>query len=217
MKNIIHTPAYIPQEKIQEIKHYYDEVVNDSFSNGPKSNPKLKKQMQGCWDRPLRLENRDNPVHQLLEKLRNDFGNFEIHCSSIRYQAYPFGPHSDIRDSQWLKDYRYKFNRGYTFLIPLWWQKNYTAGTGFFSCPPADDEPLYEDCYDLLPQHAESERKMIEKNFSVKKIVKWQQPGDLIAWMNFQWHCSLGPDDVTYSDKKWVKEFISIETAYPKK
>lgn len=215
MDDIIHINNYVSIDNIKKIKHFYDVVINDTFSNGPKENLNLKNGMQGCWDRPLRLENPNNPLIPVIQKLHKEFGAFEMHDASIRYMAFPFGPHTDIRDTKWLQEHRNNYNRGYTFLIPLSWKENYQPGTGFFSCPPNDDEELYGENLEWLPEHSEK-GKNIEKNFSVKKIIKWQQPGDLIAWKNFQWHCSLSPVGYVYDSKDWVKEFVSIETYFPK-
>lgn len=215
MEDILYKPNYVPYDEIVKIKHFYDKIINDSFSNGPKENLNLENGMQGCWDRPLRLERSDNPIISVINNLHKEFGAFEIHEASIRYMAFPFGPHTDIRNTAWLKAYRKNYDRGYTFLIPLSWKEGYQPGTAFFSCPPDDAEPLYEECLEWLPKYSEK-GKIIERNFSVKQIIKWQQPGDLVVWKNFQWHCSLSPQGYVYDSKKWVKEFISIETYYPK-
>ena len=214
MEDIIHKIDYVSLDDITKIRRFYNFVVGDAFSGGPYSSEHLKNGMSGCWDRPLRLENNDNPLLPVMDKLHKEFGDFKIHTASVRYMAYPFGPHSDIRDTKWLQEYRKNYNGGYTFLIPLAWKKNYQPGTAFFSSPPDDNDPLYAECSEWLPEH--HEKSKIERNFGVKKLIKWQQPGDLVAWKNFQWHCSLSPEGYVYDPKKWVKEFISIETYYPK-
>lgn len=215
MDNIIHKTDYVSLDDVKKIRRFYNAVIDDSFSGGPYSTEILKNGIAGCWDRPLRLDRGDNPLLPVIEKLHEEFGAFEIHTASVRYMAFPFGPHTDIRDTEWLKKYRKDHDRGYTFLIPLSWKKEYQPGTAFFSCPPDDAEPLYEECLEWLPEHSAT-GKSIEKNFSVKQIIKWQQPGELVAWKNFQWHCSLSPAGYVYDSKNWVKEFISIETYYPK-
>jgi len=50
------------------------------------------------------------------------------------------------------------------------------------------------------------------KNYGVKRLVPWKHPGDLVAWMNYQYHGSLMSKDYPYNDNEWCKEFISIET-----
>jgi hypothetical protein len=57
------------------------------------------------------------------------------------------------------------------------------------------------------PQYQEE-----SKNYSVRQILEWQCPGDLIAWENFQFHCSSQLGSWQYDRTAWVKEFISIET-----
>lgn len=215
MEDIIHKISYVSHEEVKKIKHFYDITINDKFSNGPKKNIKVEGVSEGCWDRPLRLDNNNNPLITVINKLHKDFGNFEIHTASVRYLAFPFAPHTDIRDTSWYQNYRKKYSRGYTFIIPLWWNHDYQAGTAFFSCPPEDDQPLYEEYNDCLTQYSDV-GKVAGKNFGVKKIIQWQSPGDLIAWKNFQWHCSLSPRGYSYNLEKWVKEFISIETGYLK-
>lgn len=201
---------YISRQTALHIKDYFDNVINDSFSNGPKVTNKFTHKYSGCYDRPLRLERNDNPLHLLLEKLKKDFGDFYMHDGSIRYMNYPFGPHTDVVDQTWLLEQRQKTNSdGYIFLIPLWWEPKYTAGTAFFSSPPQREESLYIEHQNILPVASDSKDT---KNFSIKQIVYWKNPGDLIAWKNFTWHSSLAPRDYNYSHNKFCKEFISIET-----
>ena len=130
--------------------------------------------------------------------------------SSIRYQAYPFAPHSDIKNIEWLLGNKSQgYTEGYTFLIPLWWDENCNPGTAFFNNPAKLSELHYTEAQDVLPEIVDNSNI---KNFSVKEIVNWINPGDLIAWKNFQWHGSTCSHSYQYSTKKYCKEFISIET-----
>ena len=215
MADIIHKENYISAEQVSDIKNFFDKKIRDKLSGGPHKADQLEAGLEGCWDRSLHYELSDNPIHKVIDKLVKDFGGFHVHESSIRYMAYPFVPHSDIRNSEWLLEQRQNFYPGYTFLIPLWWREDYNPGTAFFSSPPEANQDLYIQQQDILPKFSEQHKKQA-RNFGVKEIVKWKSPGDLIAWKNFQWHCSLSQKDYQYSDTSWCKEFISIETAYPK-
>jgi hypothetical protein len=212
-KKIIHKKNYISSEFVNQIRSYY-ERINDSLlaSRGPWTFERAKLGYQGCWDRQLHYEKSDSPIHQIVSKLKEDFGDFFIHESSIRYLSAPFLPHSDIRNNNWLKELQSNGCRpGFTFLIPLWWKKGYTPGTAFFNSPANLDEPLYSDMLDILPNYSESSKEEA-RNFSVREIVKWESPGDLIAWENFQWHCSCHHGHIEYNKQTWAKEFVSIET-----
>jgi hypothetical protein len=213
LKKIIYKENYISTDLVDQIRAYY-ETINDSLlaSKGPFPTEKSKLGWQGCWDRNLHYEKLDSPIHQIVYKLKEDFGNFFIHESSIRYLSAPFLPHLDIRNSDWLKKLRDSDRRpSFTFLIPLWWKKGYTPGTAFFNSPPNIDEPLYSDMLDMFPNYSEQFEKE-STQFSVREVVKWQSPGDLIAWENFQWHCSCHHGNIEYNKQTWAKEFISIET-----
>lgn len=215
MENIVYRKSYIPSALLDEIKNFY-KVLNDDLTNGPRdvtkhNSSRLRK--EGCWDVSLRLEIPKNPVNKLIQMLKKDFGEFIIHTSSVRYLGYPFSPHSDIRSSEWLIENRKKYDTGYTFLIPLGWKEGYKPGTAFFSSPPADDEPMYIERQDVLPEFQD---EIFARNFSVKKIIPWQHAGDLVAWKNYIYHCSMTDRDFQYSDTEHCKEFISIETFSPK-
>jgi hypothetical protein len=212
-KKIIYKENYISTDLVDQVRVYY-EAINDSLlaSRGPFPTEKSTLGWQGCWDRNLHYEKLDSPIHQIVYKLKEDFGDFFIHESSIRYLSAPFLPHLDIRNSDWLRKLRDSDRRpGFTFLIPLWWKKGYTPGTAFFNSPPNIDEPLYSDMLDILPNYSEQFEKE-STQFSVREVVKWQSPGDLIVWENFQWHCSCHYGNIEYNKQNWAKEFISIET-----
>ena len=169
---------------------------------------------QGCWDRSLHFEKLDNPIHLIIKKLKKDFGEFDYdtHRCSIRYLSAPFLPHSDIVSNESLKTLRDTgYKEGYIFMIPLWWKDSYQPVTGFFNNPARLEEPLYIDSLDIFPEYADAYREE-SKNLSVREIVRWQSPGDLIAWENYQWHGSGQIGQCEYDKKIWVKEFISIET-----
>jgi hypothetical protein len=212
-KKIIHKKNYISIDQVDQIRLYYDKI-NDSLlaSKGPYINERAKLGYSGCWDRNLHLEKLDGPIHKIIDKLKQDFGNFFIHQSSIRYLSAPLMPHSDIQSIEWLKKLRDDgWQPGYTFLVPLWWKKGYTPGTAFFNSPANITEPLYSDMLDILPNYSEQCKKD-SMNFSVREVVKWESPGDLVAWENHQWHCSCHYGHIEYNKQTWAKEFISIET-----
>jgi hypothetical protein len=216
-KKILHKKNYISLEFVNQIRSYY-ERINDSLlaSRGPSPKPQSKFGYQGGWDRQLHYEKTDSPIHQVIAKLKEDFGDFSIYESSIRYLSLPGMPHTDVENSAWLKDYQTRgYRNGFTFLIPLWWNNSHTPATGFLNSPPNLDEPLYSDMLNILPTYAETHKEEA-RNFSVREIVKWESPGDLIAWENFQWHCSCHYGDVEYNTRTWVKEFILIKVwKYP--
>ena len=211
MTDIIHKEKYVDADLLGRIISYIDKR-NDDFMGGPivdKAPNASSIGMEGCSDRPLRLEDPDNPMHELLQKLKNDMQDFYIHTGSIRYLYFPYGPHSDIRSSEQLIEMRKKYTNGYTFLIPLRWKEGYVPGTAFFDSPPKENQSLMVEHQESLP---ELQRKTASKNFGVKKLVTWKNPGDLVAWKNYRWHCSMLVGDWTYTEKEWCKEFISLET-----
>jgi hypothetical protein len=213
-KKIVYKPKYLSQEDLEKIRNFYHVKINDSIyhSAGPYSDEKNELGWEGCWDRNLHLEILDNPIHKLIDKLKNEFGQFEIDSCSIRYLSAPFLPHSDVVSVEWIENLK-KLNHkeGWIFLIPLSFVNGYVPGTAFFSCPPRLSEPLYSEMLDILPKFNNQYRKEM-KNFSVKKIVKWESAGDLIAWENYQYHGSCDFGNVVYDRQSWVKEFISIKT-----
>jgi hypothetical protein len=216
-KQIIYKRNYLSLDLVEEIREYFYRI-NDSLyaSRGPYDHVKSKLGWQGCWDRQLHYERDDNPIHRLIAKLKDDFGDFEIYESSIRYLSAPFLPHSDIRNIDWLKQYKINgYTTGFIFMIPLSWKENYSPGTAFFNSPANVDEPLYSEMLDILPSYSD-EFVAESRNFSVKEIVKWESPGDLVAWENFQWHCSCQFGNAKYKRDDWLKEFISIETHFKK-
>jgi hypothetical protein len=211
MDQIIYKEKYLHNDLVDKINKFYKDI-DDQLSGGPKiydndNSSSLMK--EGAWDIPLRLEIPANPIHQVIDKLKNDFGDIFIHTSSIRHLGYPFTPHTDIRSSDWIIEHRKNFDSGYTFLIPLWWENDYRPGTAFFSSPPADGEPMYVERQHQLPQF---KRKSVAKNFSIKKLVPWKHTGDLVCWKNYIYHCSMTDQDFVYSDDRHCKSFISIET-----
>lgn len=212
-KEIIFQPQYIDVSLIDSIRQYFNDINDCPFhSDGPKDNHINALGWEGCWDRNLYLEKTDNPVHTVIQKLKSDFGDFSIYDASIRYLCAPYLPHSDIRDTEWLRKAKTdNFKEGFVFLIPLWWRSNYKPATAFYSNPARLDEPLYMDYGDILPKFS-PDHERDARNLSVHKIVHWQNAGDLVAWRNFQWHGSCGILEGSYARHRWIKEFISIET-----
>ena len=217
MKQLVYKKNYISLDLVNEIRDYFNSI-NDSLSasKGPFVTPKHKLGWQGCWDRQLHFEKENNPIHLVIKKLKDDFGNFEAieNSCSIRYMSAPFLPHSDISSTDLLRTMRDNgYREGFIFLIPLWWREGYNPATVFFNSPANLNEPLYSDMLDILPNYSE-EFKEESKNFSIRKIINWDSPGDLIAWENFQWHSSGQIGKVEYDKTTWVKEFISIDTRF---
>tara|TARA_R100000081_G_C4803041_1_gene165495 strand:+ start:539 stop:1216 length:678 start_codon:yes stop_codon:yes gene_type:complete len=223
MEDIIHKPQYISLDDIKKIRFFYNCVIDDTMNGGPVKSDKVKAGVQGFWNRPLRLEYPENPVHKVMQRLREDFGDFEIVTACVAYMSYPYGPHTDTRSWEFLRNYRKNYRDGWKFLIPLAWKKDYQPGTVLFSNPPRDDESLYEDHSEWLPELSCDSKPTVEeratsfaKELGVKSIIKWQQPGDLVAWKTFQWHCSLSPKGYKYDLKSSTKEFLTIEVGFPK-
>ena len=157
-KKILHKKNYISTDLVEQIRSYYDQI-NDSLlaSVGPYPWEKAKSGYQGAWDRNLHYEKTDSPIHQIVSNLKEEFDDFFIYNSSIRYLSSPFLPHTDIRGHSWLKKFQSDgYRPGFSFIIPLWWKKGHTPGTAFFNSPPNLDEPLYSDMLDILPNYAET-------------------------------------------------------------
>ena len=211
MTDIVFKEKYVPAELLAKIRSFIDKT-NDKLVGGPiirhvETGSDLMK--EGGADRPLRLENIDNPIHDLIPLLKEDFGNFYIHTCSIRYIYYPYSPHTDVRNNEDLIKNRKNYRHGYTFIIPLSWKSGCNPGTTFFDSPPKEGQELYVEHQDVLTKMQNESRN---KNFGVKRLVSWKNPGDLVAWMNYQYHGSLVNKDYPYNDNEWCKEFISIET-----
>jgi hypothetical protein len=216
-KEIGYYSSFFSSDEILELKHFYNVTVNDWWSeDAAYPEPRLERGLHGCWSRPLRLEREDNPLHKMLNRLKEQFGDFRIHEGSLERMAYPFMPHSEVRTSEWRKEQRKRgYRPGYVFLIPLWWKDDYKAGTAFFSNPPDEEDDFYEDHHDILPRmSSENYHNALEKNLGVTSILMWEKPGDLICWSNYLWHASTDPDGYEYSNEfdNACKEFITIET-----
>ena len=104
---------------------------------------------------------------------------------------------------------RKKYKFGYTFLIPLSWKTGYVPGTAFFDSPPKEDQQLMAERQDVLPK---LQKESSSKNFGIRQLITWKNPGDLVAWMNYQYHSSMLGGEWTYNTEEWCKEFISLET-----
>lgn len=209
--NSYYQESYISREEAKTIKTYYDEIVNDSFTNNiRKDDARIYGYVDGNH-RPLRLEREDNPLHRVIEKLENDFGKFyiELSMSSVISLHYPHGIHTDIKSSQEQLSLRKKYKQGQSFIIPLWWDTEYHPGTAFYSSPPNPDEKLYIECQDMLPQFKHDGNI---KNFSVQSIWQWKNPGDLVAWNHYTWHSTTSPQGYKYTHDKCCKEFIKLNT-----
>ena len=199
---------------VDEINTYFDKI-NDDLSGGPKTNKSSAYGYAGCWDTPLRLENIDNPIHKLLDKLKQSFGDFDLipNNASIRHLSHPFTVHDDTGTRYILIDFLKSVGakRYLTFLIPLSWQLETTPGTAFFSSPPKLHEPLYREKLDILPHYSEEKQSEMAK-YSVSAIFKWKNPGDLIAWKDFVFHSTLDSHTYKYSLEPdgIAKKFISM-------
>ena len=202
---------YISFDEVVAIKHFYDEIVNDIAQNNIREE---STRIYGYVDgkhRPLRLNRSDNPLLLVIEKLKQDFGNFYIESSmsSVINLHYPHGIHTDINSSQEQLELRNKYKKGQSFIIPLWWDPEYQPGTAFYSTPPKQNEKLYIECQSDLPQFKEDKHI---KNFSVQAIWHWKNPGDLLAWNHYTWHSTTSPNGYEYALDKCCKEFIKLYT-----
>ena len=102
MSDIVFKEKYVSEELLAKIRSFIDKT-NDRLSGGPivrhvETGSNLMK--EGGSDRPLRLENPANPLHELIPQLKEDFGNFYLHTGSIRYLYYPYSPHTDVRSNE---------------------------------------------------------------------------------------------------------------------
>jgi len=197
---------------VSEIINFYNKI-NDAWTDNTFKIDKINYGVSGCWDVPLHLEIESNPVHGLIKKLREDFGNFYLNTGSLRYQAYPFLPHSDIQQDYAVLDFlKLKNAKKYmTFLIPLTWKEHVHPGTAFFSSPPELNEDLYRDRLDVLPHFSkEYENEMIR--YSVSGIVDWKNSGDLVMWEDFVFHSTTDHHSYNFSKDpaQFCKSFLSI-------
>lgn len=213
-KQIIYKENFISLDLVDQIRTYFDKI-NDSLaaSRGPFDQPDHYLGWAGTWSRQLHFELPDNPIHLVVDKLKQEFGDFECRLArcSIEYLSSPFSPHTDIYDVEFLKELRARGKPTvYIFLIPLWWKPGHTPVTGFFNNPPDLDEPLYSEVSDIFPKCVPITFDETV-NLSLRKMFSWNSPGDLIAWEGFQWHSSGALGDIEYSRTDWAKEFITIE------
>ena len=211
MKDIAYKEKYIDDELLKRIKDFLKET-NDTLHGKPyeatgDGASHLKK--EGCADIPLRLDYPNNPINEVIEKLKKDTGDFFIHESSIRYLYYPYTAHSDVRSSEVMIENKKKYRHGYTFLIPLSWKSGYVPGTAFFDSPPKEGQDLYIEHQAMLPKF---QNERMARNFGIEQLITWKNPGDLIMWMNYRWHCTMNGGSWVYNEEEWCKEFISLET-----
>lgn len=213
-KQLIYKENFISSDQVNEIRTYFDKI-NDSLkaSSGPFDTPDHYLGWSGTWSRQLHFELPDNPIHLIVDKLKQEFGDFECQPGkcSIEYLSSPFLPHTDIHSDEFLQELRARGNpKVYIFLIPLWWKTGHTPVTGFFNSPPDLNEPLYSDMADIFPKYAPTKFDP-SVNFSVRQIFPWKSPGDLIMWEGFQWHSSGALGNIEYARDNWSKEFITLE------
>jgi hypothetical protein len=216
-KRTSYVKQFISTEEIAAIRGFY-EKMDPAPSGGPWKSSTIRLGHEGAWDRSLHLDKPGlNPGKMIVDRLQRRFGLFDVYTSSIRYLAAPFAPHSDVISAEWLLKKRATgLLPGWKFLIPLAWIDGYNPKTYIFSSPPEHNEKLYSEYQHDLPYTVNdldgSDRS---KNFSIKTILEWKDPGDLLAWQDFQWHCSSDPDGMKYNLTDWrsaCKEFISVET-----
>jgi hypothetical protein len=216
-KRTSYVKQFISTEEIAAIRGFY-EKMDPAPSGGPWKSSTVRLGHEGAWDRSLHLDKPGlNPGKMIVDRLQRRFGLFDVYTSSIRYLAAPFAPHSDVISAEWLLKKRATgLLPGWKFLIPLAWIDGYNPKTYIFSSPPEHNEKLYSEYQHDLPYTVNdldgSDRS---KNFSIKTILEWKDPGDLLAWQDFQWHCSSDPDGMKYNLTDWrsaCKEFISVET-----
>ena len=227
-KQLIYRESYLSQDEVDTINMYY-ETMNFGYgeSRGPYNNPLMELGWQGCYDTTARPEKPNNPIKHLFDRLEKDFGEMIFWRKSIRHFHAPFDVHDDYPHSEAHQEVMKRFDvtedmKGFTFLIPLWWEKGYKPGTACFNSPPEEDEPLYEEHQDILPQYSslyyERRKQMIHPAenvprgpYSVREIMHWKNVGDLIGWENYVLHSSTHTPNWVYSRDKEVKRFISID------
>jgi hypothetical protein len=212
-KRTSYVKQFISTEEIASIRGFY-EKMDPAPSGGPWKSSTVRLGHEGAWDRSLHLDKPGFiPGKMIVDRLQRQFGNFDVYTSSIRYLAAPFAPHSDVISADWLLKKRATgLLPGWKFLIPLAWIDGYNPKTYIFSSPPKNNEKLYSEYQHDLPYITNEQDS---KNFSIKTILEWEDPGDLLAWEDFQWHCSSNPDGMEYNLTDWrsaCKEFISVET-----
>ena len=214
------------KKKFEYIESYYDVTeiidffnkINDPWSKNIHPTEKSPYGLCGCSDVSLHLEIEDNPIHGLLEKIFKDFGHHGKltvleHLTSIRYQSYPFLPHSDISpDCSVIEYLRSKGAKKYlTFVLPLTWKENVHPGTAFFNSPPLLNEDLYREHLDVLPHYTEKHQVEMSR-YSVAAIFEWKNPGDLIVWEDFVFHSTTDHHTYEFSEdpERYSKSFLSI-------
>ena len=75
MDDIVFKKKYIDLDSIQSIKKFFDVTINDKLDT------ELKNFVPGkgmCWDRPLRFEIKKNPIHNIVDKLKNWNSNIKL-------------------------------------------------------------------------------------------------------------------------------------------
>jgi len=199
---------YVPKEIMEDISNYFHTKI-DNYIIPEYGTVRYSTQYIGGWygalNKSLYLEDPKNPIHYIIEKLKAYFGNFELQDGScLKYIIFPLMPHTDIT----IKKEGQEWQQDFAFLIPLFWKKNYKAGTIFLNTPKIQGEQNYRDV-DICPKFA---AHMDEKNdeFSVKQICMWENPGDLIAWKSLQYHCSSDTPNWKYTHDSWNKSFIIL-------
>lgn len=204
---------------VTSIINFFNEI-NDPWSRNLITTDRSIYGIAGCSDVSLRLEIKHNPIHGLIEKLFKDFGdygklNIIPHLTSLRYQSYPFLPHSDISpDCSVIEYLRSVGAKKYlTFVIPLTWKENVHPGTAFFNSPPVLTENLYREHLDVLPHYTEKYQVEMSR-YSVADIIHWKNPGDLVMWEDFIFHSTTDHHTYEFSDnpERYSKSFLSIRT-----
>jgi hypothetical protein len=189
MADIIHKENYISAEQVSAIKHFFDKKIRDKLSGGPNKADQLEAGLEGCWDRSLHYELKDNPIHEVIDKLIKDFGGFHVHESSIRYMAYPFVPHSDIRNSEWLLAQRQNFYPGYD--VKSSGDFHYPK-TGYMGWHTNHDNPLERVYITYATEERKSFFRYIENG---KMITDYDNKGITVRQFKvtdkppYFWHC----------------------------
>ena len=229
-KKVVYKESYLSQDEVDIINMYYETMdFGYGVSRGPYENKFLELGWQGCYDTSSHLDKPHNPVKPILvERLKKDFGDLIIWRCSIRHFFAPFDVHDDYPRTEKHYEHMAKANitekmKGFSFLVPLWWEKGYKPGTAFFNSPPEKDEPLYEDCQDILPKYSAHYYKRRNKMshhlaedvpkgpYSVREIIHWKNVGDLIGWENYVLHSSTHTPNWKYSRDKEIKRFLYMD------
>jgi hypothetical protein len=198
-KTIDYYPNFISEEEAANFLKFY-EKLDDKLLDGPRKHIGLIAGKTGGYNRITHYQTPYSkgkyfPIDAVMDKIIDKFGDFIIGGITIKNMHWPLGVHTDAGTLiQYLKTTKLKVRPLRTFMIPLWWDCTFPVKTYFFSTPAEYNEPSFNDYAEDLPKYIKQEDGDIQQfqsvDFSVKKILEWKNPGDLLTWENYQHHCS---------------------------